>query len=944
MTLLSGENLPFIESLYTQYLSDPGSVDPSWVPLFEEYFGKERNGGIQTKPSFIPSGVFNASFQGLGGHSEAEYAPEVSRTPVKAPGRTTKFAARALAMIQAYRLHGHLIANIDPLGRPRRSTPPELDPAHYGFTKEDMDAQVSCPELFGDRSVKLSEIIDRLRHLYCGSVAVEFVNIPDTDAREWLRQQIELNDYAEINGNEERRAIYQDLVRSDAFETFLHTKYVGAKRFSLSGGDALIPLMTAMYDEGGKLGVRESIIGMAHRGRLNVLHNIMGKPAQAMLSEFEKTSNPEEYLGSSDVKYHMGHSTDYQTRHGDSIHLSMTFNPSHLEFVNPVVLGRARAKQDRRKTARTDVLPVLLHGDAAFSGQGIVAESLNLSLVDGFSVAGCLHIVTNNQIGFTALPEESRSTTYATDIAKILEVPIFHVNGDDPEACVRVAKLAMRYRQKFQQDVVIDLVCYRRYGHNEGDEPRFTQPQMYEIIDKLKGIREMFGDVLIEADAGNADFVHREWDTKMGEYASVFEEIHEKPKRAPISSLDGVWNKFEGGTVDHEEPKTEVPKDELTRVGLALSRIPDDLNAHRTIQRLFKGREEMARGEKPVDWGFGEALAFGTLVASGTSVRLTGQDVVRATFSQRHAAVTDLSTGHRYWPTRELSTDGARFEVYNSVLSEAGVLGYEYGYSLDYPDALVLWEAQFGDFANGAQVIIDQFISSGEDKWKRLSGLVMLLPHGYEGQGPEHSNARPERFLQLAAEDNMFVCNLTTPAQYFHALRRQIIGRKRKPLVIMTPKSLLRHKAAVSTLDEFSDVGFQHIIGETRPNIDPKKVERVVLCSGKVYYDLIQFAEDHQLDQTAIIRVEQLYPLDTEQLRSVLKPFEHVKKINWVQEEPRNMGAWYFIFPRLVEFFDGKVLPKYVGRVESASPATGNHDAHEIEQHKLLAQAFELAE
>lgn len=944
MTLLSGENLPFIESLYSQYLTDPSSVDASWVPLFKEYFGEERNGGIKTKPTFVPTRVFNASMLGFNGASEAEYAPEVSQTPVKAPGKTTKFAARALAMIQAYRLHGHLIAKIDPLGRPRRSSPLELDPAHYGFSKEDLNAQVSSPELFGDRSVTLQEIIDRLRQLYCGSIGVEFVNIPDNTTREWLRQQIEQNFYAEIEGDEERREIYKELVQADAFETFLHTKYVGAKRFSLSGGDTLIPMMTAMYNEAGSLGVRESIIGMAHRGRLNVLHNIMGKPAQAMLSEFEKTSNPEDYLGSSDVKYHMGHSTDLQTRRGDRIHLSMTFNPSHLEFVNPVVLGRARAKQDRRKGNRTDVLPVLLHGDSAFSGQGIVAESLNLSLVEGFVVGGCIHIVTNNQIGFTALPEESRSTTYATDIAKILEVPIFHVNGDDPEACVRVAKLATRYRQKFQQDVVIDLVCYRRYGHNEGDEPRFTQPQMYEIIDSLKGVREMFGEKLIETNAATPDFVSGTWDAKMSEYASVFEEIHEKPARAPISSLDGVWHQFEGGNVDHGDSATTVDRAELQRVGLALSHIPESVAAHRTVQRLFRAREEMARGEKPVDWGFGEALAFGSLVASGTSIRMTGQDVIRATFSQRHAAVTDLQTGERYWPTRQLSKDGSRFEVYNSVLSEAGVLGFEYGYSLDYPDALVAWEAQFGDFANGAQVIIDQFISSGEDKWKRLSGLVMLLPHGYEGQGPEHSNARPERFLQLAAEDNMYICNLTTPAQYFHALRRQIVGKKRKPLVIMTPKSLLRHRLAVSNLDEFTERGFQRIIGETRENIDPKKVQRVVLCTGKVYYDLVQFAEEHRFDETAIIRIEQLYPLDLSLLRKVLEPFKHVTKINWVQEEPRNMGAWHYIFPCLVEFFDGKLLPKYVGRVESASPATGNHDAHEIEQHKLLAQAFELQE
>lgn len=939
-TLLSGENLPFIEQLYHQYRAEPGSVDPSWLPIFREYFGQEE---ALIKPSFVPRSIFaapvtNGHAQSADGMNEAEYAPLPTKAPLKAPGKSTKFAARVLGLIEEYRLHGHLVAQIDPLGRPRRNFPPELDPSFFGFTKEDLDAKVQAADLFGTQEVTLRQVIERLQNRYCGSVAVEFANIPDTATREWLREQIEVHNYAQIDGPAEQKKIYEDLVASDAFETFLHTKYVGTKRFSLTGGDALIPMMTAILDEGAEHGVAESILGMAHRGRLNVLHNIMGKPAPAMLSEFEKAPNPEDYLGSSDVKYHMGYSSDFLSRRGKKVHLSLTFNPSHLEFVNPVVLGRSRAKQDRRKGERAEVLPILLHGDAAFSGQGIVAESLNMSLVEGFTVHGCVHIVINNQIGFTATPEESRSTTYCTDIAKILEVPIFHVNGDDPEACVRVARLAMRYRQKFKQDVIIDLVCYRRYGHNEGDEPRFTQPVMYAAIDELRSVREMYRDELVANNVMSLEEANAVWDTRMNEYAVVFQAVQQAPKRAPISSLAGVWDKFRGGAIDvSEKINTQVPLELLKELGLKLSHIPESVKAHRTVQRLFKTREEMAAGDKPLDWGFGEALAFASLLHEGTNVRLTGQDVVRATFSQRHGAVTDVETNERHWPSWHLKEEQGCFEVYNSVLSENAVLGYEYGYSLDFPESLVIWEAQFGDFANGAQVIIDQFISSGEDKWKRLSGVVMLLPHGFEGQGPEHSSARLERFLQLSAEDNMYVCNLTTPAQYFHALRRQVVHPLRKPLVVMSPKSLLRHRLASSMIQELAEGSFQHVIGETR-ELDASAVKRVLFCSGKVYYDLIQTAEERGEDTTAIVRVEQLYPLDIPAMKAVLDAYPNAKDIRWVQEEPKNMGAWCFMLPRMLEGLG--VIPKYVGRVESASPATGNSDSHEIEQNQLLREAF----
>jgi 2-oxoglutarate dehydrogenase E1 component len=945
-SLLSGENLPFLEDLYAQYLEDADSVDESWRTFFEEHFDNGLKGRAQ--PSFSPRSIFSpiAISGGNGAHqfSEAryeEFTNALHATSVKTPGKSTKFAARVRAMVRAYRLHGHLDAMIDPLERKRPEPPPELDPATYGISSDDMDTPVQCEDLFGNEQVTLRRVVERLRELYCHHVGVEFQNIPDSEPRFWLRKQIERNNYAPIDGADERKRILEGLIEADAFEEFLDKKYIGAKRFSVSGGDSLIPMMRAMLDEGGSLGVESMVLGMAHRGRLNVLRNIMGKPAAAMLAEFEKAPNPEDYLGSSDVKYHMGYSNDYETPSGQKIHLSLAFNPSHLEFVNPVVLGRARAKQDRMEQddASTKLVPLLLHGDAAFAGQGIVAETLNMSQIPGYDVGGTIHIVINNQVGFTAIPEETRSTTYATDIAKILEVPIFHVNGQDPEACARVAKLAMRYRQRFQQDVVIDLVCFRKYGHNEGDEPRFTQPEMYSIINNLEAPRVHYAKELIDSGVISKEDADAMWDDHYGSYSSAFETVKADPKRADINTGEGVWNKYRGGNVDPEPVDTSVPLDRLEEIGEVLSTIPDDVKAHRTIKRLFKTRAQMAAGEEKLDWGMAESLAFGTLLADGTPIRLTGQDSVRGTFSHRHAAVTDNENGEKFWPARQIP-GAARYEVYNSLLSEAGVLGFEHGYSLDYPDALVGWEAQFGDFSNGAQVIIDQFISSSEDKWKRLSGLVMLLPHGYEGQGPEHSSARLERYLQLCAEDNMFVCNITTPANYFHALRRQVLDPVRKPLIVMTPKSLLRLREATSDLSELAEGRFQHVITETRDNVDPGDVTRVLLCSGKVYYDLLGYASENQVAETAILRLEQLYPFHGDKVKAVVDQFPNVNDIVWVQEEPKNMGAWNFLFPHLVELFGVDPLPRYVGRVASASPATGSKESHDLEQTRLVEEAF----
>ena len=944
---LTGENLQFIEQLYGEYVRDPSSVDPSWVPLFEEYFERRDEPNLNGHaPRFRARGLFEpATARGSGSGSEESptYEDRLEGTRVSAPGRTSRFAAEVESLVRAYRLHGHLISHIDPLRGTPSQPPPELDPASYGFGPEDMQTPVRCEALFGEEAVPLNEILERLKELYCGSIAIEYQYISDSNQRQWLRREIESNFYAPIEGEEDQQRILKGLVDADSFETFLHKKYIGAKRFSLTGGDSLIPMTRALLDEGGKLGLHEALIGMAHRGRLNVLHNIMGKPAVNMFSEFEKSKNPEKYVGSSDVKYHMGYSSEYVTPEGAEVHLSMAFNPSHLEFVDPVVIGRARAKQARlnEEHATRKIMPLLFHGDAAFPGQGIVAETFNLSLLEGYHVGGTYHIVINNQIGFTTLPSESRSSRYSTDIAKIVEAPILHVNGDDPEACVRAARLAIRYRQHFGRDIVIDLLCYRQYGHNEGDEPRYTQPLMYKIIDGTSHVRQSYAERLVEQGVMTEEQVTLMWEERMESYAPAYAEVKEEPRSKIVSSLEGLWSRFRGGKVERPEAlKTRVSEEKLRELGERISHIPEGFDAHRTIKRLFKTRAQMASGEQPLDWGMGEALAMASLLDEGTHIRLSGQDAIRGTFSHRHAALFAGDTGQTYWPARHLHAEQGKLEIINSSLSEAAVLGFEYGYSLDYPDALVGWEAQFGDFVNGAQVIIDQFVNSSEDKWKRLSGLVMLLPHGYEGQGPEHSSARLERFLQLCAEDNMFVCNFTTPAQYFHALRRQVLQEVRKPLIVMTPKSLLRLREATSELEELSQ-------GELHPILDdptsPKAegVKRVLLCSGKIYYDLAAYAKEQEREDVAIVRLEQLYPLHASRLSEIVNAYSNAEHLIWVQEEPKNMGPWPFMFPHLIDLFGASPLPRYAGRAESASPATGDPEAHLLEQRKLIREAFD---
>lgn len=948
-THLFGENVQFIEQLYAQYLEDPSSVDQSWLPVFKEHFGDHDKTNLNgRRPHFKARSIFAGApvvVADAKGDDTPSFVDQWDNTQTDAPGRTAGFAANVESLARAFRLYGHTAATIDPLGlgQTKPSDLRMLDPKTYGLGAQEMATPISSRTLFPGQEVPLSKIIDRLSELYCGNIGIEYQHISDAESRQWLRQEIETNAIASIQGPQEQARLLEGLVASDCFETFLHKQYIGAKRFSLTGGDSLIPMMQVLLDEGGKLGVTEVLIGMAHRGRLNILHNIMGKSAIKMLSEFEKTPEPEAYIGSSDVKYHMGYSSDFTTPSGHNIHLSLAFNPSHLEFVNPVVLGRARAKQDRLNVAdaHSRIVPVLLHGDAAFAGQGIVPESLNLSELDGYEVGGAVHIVINNQVGFTTDPEDSRSTRYSTDVAKMLEVPIFHVNGDDPEACARVMKLAMRFRQRFHKDVVIDLVCYRRYGHNEADEPRFTQPQMYDIIDDHTHVRELYAQKLVNQGAMTQAQIQKLWDDRWDDYAKAYESVKERPEPKKVNTMNGLWTAYRGGAFDfNEKINTALTLDHLKHLGKIVSTIPDEISAHRTIARVFKTRAAMASGESELDWGMGESLAFASLLDEGADVRLTGQDCIRATFSQRHAAVRDIKTGERYWPARHIHDKQGRLTIVNSLLSEAAVLGFEHGYSLDYPDGLVMWEAQFGDFVNGAQVIIDQFISSSEDKWKRLSGLVMLLPHGYEGQGPEHSSARLERFLQLCAEDNMIVCNLTTPAQYFHALRRQVRMDLRKPMIIMTPKSLLRLRQATSPLEDLANGGFQHIIPETRTSIAPEGVERVLLCSGKVYYDLVAHAEEHNITNAAIIRVEQLYPLDHQAIKDAVAPYTNAARVVWVQEEPKNMGSWFFMLPELMDIFDRK--PKLAARDASASPATGDPEAHALEQRRLMEQAFSI--
>ena len=936
---LYGGNATFIAELYAQYLQDPRSVDASWTAFFAELTddGQALAGeaGAAAWGRMRPSVIAN-------GHD----APAEPNGALAAPDarRATLDSIRALMLIRAYRVRGHLYADLDPLGLHRPVYHPELDPATYGFSDEDWDRPIFIDGVLGREQASVREIMAALEDIYCSSIGVEFQHIQDPDQKAWIQKRIE----QPLNRTEftrrGRRAILERLTEAEVFEQFLDRKYIGTKRFGLEGGEALIPALEQIIKRGGEMGLEEAVLGMAHRGRLNVLANFMGKPFRAIFSEFQgQPANPEDVQGSGDVKYHLGTSSDREFD-GNVIHLSLSPNPSHLEVVNPVVIGRARAKQEQRGDHERDkVMAILLHGDAAFIGQGMVAEALELSELRGYRVGGTIHVVINNQIGFTTSPTDSRSGPYCSGMAHIVQAPVFHVNGDDPEAVVHAARIATEFRFRFKCDVVIDMYCYRRQGHNEADEPAFTQPLMYDAIDRHKTTRAIYADRLVAEGVLPAE----EPDAIVESFRAKLEHDLEastsyKPNKADW--LEGAWSGIEVASEGDRRGSTAVPMKTLKTVGRRLIEVPEDFNLNPKIARQFRQRARILETGEGLDWATAEALAFGTLAAEGIPVRLSGQDCGRGTFSQRHAVLRDQEDERPYAPLQHIAPDQGRVEIIDSPLAEASVLGFEYGYSQSEPHALVMWEAQFGDFANGAQVVIDQFISSGESKWLRMSGLVMLLPHGYEGQGPEHSSARLERYLQLCGEDNMQVVYPSTPASYFHVLRRQVKREFRKPLILMTPKSLLRHRLCVSALSELAEGSSFHRV---RPEVDAlaadEAVRRVVLCTGKVYYDLLQQRREQGIDDIALIRLEQLYPFPAETLAAELARYPRAEVV-WCQEEPQNMGAWTFLDRRieavLAEVGGASARPRYVGRPEAASPATGLLKRHNFEQQALVGRAL----
>jgi 2-oxoglutarate dehydrogenase E1 component len=921
----NSSNLGFLEELYANYLDDPASVSADW----RQYFSQLPNGEmppLKLGPSFRARTIFN---------------PPVFRERTVSADQTaiTGLQDKVNQLVRNYRGRGHMLAKLDPLGMPRPSVP-DLDPAELGISEADMDRVVSCEAFQVDIPLKIRELLERLRNTYCRYIGVEFMHIDDLSVRRWLQRRMESTGNRLELSREEQLRIFTRLTDAVTFEEFIHKKFIGAKSFSLEGCESLIPLLDLAIEKAGEQDVKEIVFGMAHRGRLNVLANIIGKSPRQIFREFADTDHKR---GAGDVKYHLGFSGDWKTSENKTVHLSLCFNPSHLEFVNSVALGRVRAKQDRvGDTEKNSCMALLIHGDAAFAGEGVVQESLNLSQLAGYSVGGALHIVLNNQIGFTTSPNEGRSTLYATDVAKMLQIPIFHVNGEDPESVAQVVKLAMEFRREFKRDVVIDMWGYRRLGHNESDEPSFTQPALYRAIEKRKPVREGYLDHLLklngisreeadQIDAHRREQLERELSESKSENYSP---LNESPR--------GIWSrsKFVGGSFDKiEEIQTGVSVEKLCALLKKQTELPKNFHPHPKIEKFLQGRREMAEGKAPLDWSAAEALAFGSLATEGFTIRLSGQDSRRGTFTQRHAALYDYENGDCYIPLQHLAADQASVKIYNSPLSEAGVLGFDYGYSLDCPDGLVLWEAQFGDFVNAAQVIIDQFIVSAEEKWHRLSGIVLLLPHGFEGMGPEHSSARLERFLDLAAEDNIQIVYPSTPAQYFHCLRRQVISTWRKPLIVMTPKSLLRHPQAVSKLDELANGNFQHVLADALPKAK-SKIRRVLLCSGKIYYDLLKQREQSKADDVAILRLEQLYPLKKDVVQNALSEYPEGTPVFWVQEEPENMGAWRYLRARFGEKLFGRFPFASISRPASASPATGSSNRHKREQQQILTEAL----
>ncbi|RUU48411.1 2-oxoglutarate dehydrogenase E1 component [Mesorhizobium sp. M6A.T.Ca.TU.002.02.2.1] len=979
-SFLYGGNADYIDALYAAYEDNPSSVDPEWQDFFAALkddagdVRKNAKGASWAKPSWPlqANGELVSALDGNWGIVEKHIEKKVQDKAVMNGvalsdadvHQATRDSVRAIMMIRAYRMRGHLHANLDPLGiaKPLEDYN-ELSPENYGFTSADYDRPIFLDNVLGLEFGTIRQMLDILTRTYCSTLGVEFMHISDPEEKAWIQARIEGTDKEISFTATGKKAILQKLVEAEGFEQFIDVKYKGTKRFGLDGAEALIPALEQIVKRGGQLGMKEIVLGMAHRGRLNVLSQVMAKPHRAIFHEFKGGSAaPDEVEGSGDVKYHLGASSDREFD-GNKVHLSLTANPSHLEIVDPVVMGKARAKQDslfgrsREEIVpleeRAKVLPLLLHGDAAFAGQGVIAEILGLSGLRGHRVAGTLHFIINNQIGFTTNPRFSRSSPYPSDVAKMIEAPIFHVNGDDPEAVVHATKVAIEFRMKFHKPVVVDMFCYRRFGHNEGDEPAFTQPIMYSSIRSHKTTVQIYADRLIaEGHLTQAEFdkLKADWRAHLEQEFEVGQ--HYKPNKADW--LDGAWSGLR--TADNQDEqrrgKTAVPVKTLKEIGKKLTEVPKDFAAHKTIMRFLENRRQAIESGEGIDWSTAEALAFGAILLDGNPVRLSGQDSERGTFSQRHSVLYDQRDETRYIPLNNLSAAQAGFEVINSMLSEEAVLGFEYGYSLAEPKALTLWEAQFGDFANGAQVVFDQFISSGERKWLRMSGLVCLLPHGYEGQGPEHSSARLERFLQLCAEDNMQVAYCTTPANYFHILRRQLKRDFRKPLILMTPKSLLRHKRAVSTLPEMSgESAFHRLLwddaqqlpGQAIKLTKDSKIRRVVLCSGKVYYDLYEEREKRGINDIYLLRVEQLYPFPAKALITELSRFRNAEMV-WCQEEPKNMGAWSFIDPYLewvLAHIDAKhQRVRYTGRPAAASPATGLMSKHLAQLAALLEDAL----
>jgi 2-oxoglutarate dehydrogenase E1 component len=960
-SFLYGANATFIAELYERYLENPASVDPSWASFFAGMaddargVSKDLSGPSWTKARSQVIGVVEPTLppakgaKPTNGAANGAAAPAAGPASLNDPGvrAAAKDTFRALLLIRAYRTRGHLEADLDPLGITAAKKQAELDPETYGFTAADMDRPIFIDNMIGPGEVlTLREIIARLRATYCGKIGVEFMHIQDMEQRLWLQDRIE----GGLNHTEftvkGKRAIYERVVAAEALEQFLDKKYTGTKRFGLEGGESMIPALEQILKRGGQLGVQEVVIGMPHRGRLNVLGNFMKKRFAAIFSEFQgNPANPDDVQGSGDVKYHLGTSADREFD-GNVVHLSLNANPSHLEVVDPVVVGRVRAKQQQRgDTDRTQVMGLLMHGDAAFAGQGLVAETLALSELRGYRTGGTIHFIVNNQIGFTTAPAYSRFTPYPSDVAMMVQAPIFHVNGDDPEAVVHVARVATEFRQRFRRDVVIDMICYRRHGHNEGDEPAYTQPQMYKNIATQKTTRELYAEQLVREGVMTAQEGQAVYDAFIADLQAEFDAAPSyKPNKADW--LEGKWSGLSTAPDDDRRGVTAVSESALRQVGEALVKWPEGFNINRKLVRQLEAKRQMFATGEGFDWATAEALAFGTLLLEGVPVRLSGQDSGRGTFSQRHSVLIDQETEARYVPLNNIAAGQSSYEVIDSPLAEASVLGFEYGFSLTEPNALVLWEAQFGDFVNGAQVIIDQFIVSAETKWLRMSGLVMLLPHGHEGAGPEHSSARPERFLQLCAEDNIQVVNCTTPANYFHALRRQMKRSFRKPLIVLTPKSLLRAKACQSSLKDFVEgSSFHRILPETEKLVADKKVRRVVLCTGKVYYDIVAEREKREIKDVAVVRIEQLYPFPHQKLGETLSRYSNAEVV-WAQEEPENMGYWFFVDRRIEKALAGLDIkakrPGYVGRISAASPATGLLRRHNKEQAELVDAALRV--